>query len=136
MLDNGTRFAIDKGCATEAQPRTGRRTIVTTDATSEGKPGEPGHGHGHDREVTVTVVAPNNHPDTFTVDLHERVDKVAREAVRTFVAARIMEQMECGLALVVDGVARPLDDGARLEDVGVQANSRLALVPKAPKTDG
>lgn len=109
---------------------------MTTEPTSKSNPGEPGHDHGHDREVAVTIVAPNNHPDTFTVDLHERVDKVAREAVRTFVTARIMEQMECGLVLVVDGVARPLDDGARLEDVGVQANARLALVPKTPKTDG
>ena len=109
---------------------------MTTDATSKNKPAEPGHGHGHDGDVTVTIVAPNNHSDTFTVDLHERVDKVAREAVRTFAAAHVMEQMDCGLVLVVDGVARPLDDGARLEDVGVEANSRLALVPKTPKTDG
>lgn len=109
---------------------------MTTDATSKKKPGGPGHGYGHDSDVTVTIVAPNNHPDTFTVDLHERVGKVAREAVHTFVTAHIMEQMDCGLALVVNGVARPLDDSARLEDVGVEANSRLALVPKTPKTDG
>ena len=93
-------------------------------------------GHGHDRDVDVTVVAPNNASREMEVDLHDRVDKVAREAVRLFVKANQMEPMECSLALVVDGAATTLDDAARLEEVGVRKHARLVLVPKQPKTDG
>lgn len=93
-------------------------------------------GKGNDRDVTVTMLAPNNASREMTVDLHDRVDKVAREAVKMFVAAHQMASMNCGLTHVVNGVATPLDDAARLEEVGVHKGSRLALVPKDPKTDG
>ncbi len=109
---------------------------MTTNATRHGKTDDRSDRHDRDRNVVVTITAPNNHPHNFTVNLHDRVDKVAREAVRFFVEDHVMEQMECSLTLVVDGVARPLEDGARLEDVGLHAKSRLALVPKKPKTDG
>ncbi|MEV0792637.1 hypothetical protein [Kribbella sp. NPDC050459] len=95
-----------------------------------------GPGDGGGRKVFVTVVAPNNAAREFPVQLHERVDKLAREAVRVFVRAQEMEPMECSLALVVDGAARTLDDAARLEETGVHEHSRLVLVPKQPKTDG
>ncbi|TCC33223.1 hypothetical protein [Kribbella speibonae] len=104
--------------------------------STEAKPDEQGGNSGHDHDVVVTIAAPNNASRAFEVDLHDRVDKVAREAVRIFVRAHEMEQMECSLVLIVDGTASTLDDAARLEEAGVRKHSRLALVPKQPKTDG
>lgn len=94
------------------------------------------NGHGNDRDIVITVVAPNNADRDIEVNVHERVDKVAREAVKVFVENHQMEQIDCSLALVTDGVASPLDDSARLEETAVHEHSRLVLIPKAPKTDG
>lgn len=104
---------------------------------SHGAGHDSGHGGGgNDREAVVSVVAPNNADRDLEVDLHQRVDQVARKAVDLFVQTHQMEQMACSLALVVNGVATPLDDHARLEEVGVHEYSRLVLIPKQPKTDG
>lgn len=112
-----------------------------TSTTENRKPGEHeheqhDHDHNHKRHVVVTVAAPNNVSREVEVDLHDRVDKVARDAVHAFVHAQQMESMACGLALVVSGTARLLDDTARLQESDVQAHARLVLVPKRPKTDG
>lgn len=91
----------------------------------------PGH-----LTISVVVHAPNNTPHTFSVDVHERMDKLAREAVAYFVTAGQMQNDACGLALVHDGVAVPLDDTSRLEEDRVQDGAVLKLVVKKPKTDG
>lgn len=98
--------------------------------------GGQGGGHGNDRDITVTISAPNNESLEFDVSAHDRVDKVAREAVKAFVKANQMESMDCSLALVIDGVASLLDDTARVEETAVHEHSHLVLVPKQTKTDG
>lgn len=96
---------------------------------------DPEHGH-RAGDISVTIAAPNNDQRPFVVNDQERADRVARDAVTAFVAAQQMTQMDCSLALVVDGVATLLDDASRLEEDGVHDGARLALVPKKPKTDG
>lgn len=146
-LDKALRFALMKGCVGRnrrpcPEPNGVHTSMsnqaedsVLTDKHDDHDSGRGG-GHGDDRDVVVTVLAPNNTPREMNVDLHDRVDKVAREAVKAFVHDHQMEPMVCSLALIVDGVATKLDDTARLEEVGVRKHSRLSLIPKNPKTDG
>jgi hypothetical protein len=103
-----------------------------TDTTTEKQ--NPGRGRADN--INVTVVAPNNASRDETVNLHDRVDKVAREAVKEFVNAHEMDSMECSLALIIDSVAAPLDDTSRIEETAVRDGARLVLIPKKPKTDG
>jgi hypothetical protein len=117
---------------------------MTIAAQGDHKPNHDTH-HDHDhhhgggdehRTIVITIAAPNNAAREFEVDVRDRVDHVARDAVRTFVNAHEMEPMECSLALVIHGSASLLDDAARLEETAVHEHSRLVLVPKQPKTDG
>lgn len=109
---------------------------ASDDSAKDDDHASKGGGHGNDRDITVTVAAPNNASLDFKVSLHDRVDKVARKAVKAFVHDHQMESMDCGLALIINGVASPLDDSARLEETPVRNHARLVLVPKQPKTDG
>jgi len=103
---------------------------------SSGKPDKPDDHGGGPSTVTVDVATPSNESRPFTVNAHERVDKLARDAVKEFVAAGLMADLDCGLALVVAGVATPLDDTARLDELNIHTGARLVLVVKKPKTDG
>lgn len=86
--------------------------------------------------VTITINTPANHTHDFEVRLHDRVDKIAREAVRHFVGTGELADGPYGVALVRDGVATGLDDAARLEDAGVRDGDTLALISKQPQVDG
>lgn len=86
--------------------------------------------------VTVTVYAPNNSPHEFVAKARERVDKLARTAVAHFAGAGLMQSADCGLVLVQDGSATPLDDTSRLDELGLRDGAVLKLVVKEPKTDG
>ncbi|MFI5062969.1 MAG: hypothetical protein ACHP9Z_03195 [Streptosporangiales bacterium] len=90
----------------------------------------------HADTVTVTVFAPNNAHHEFTVEATERVDKLARTAVDFFVHSGQMQPADCGLAVVRDGVATPLDDASRLDEDGIHTGAELKLLVKKPKTDG
>lgn len=89
-------------------------------------------------KIRITVAAPNNESRDLHVHPHARIDEVSRQAVGVFVEERLMEHMECSLALVLDGEASPLDDATRVVeiDVDLHLDVRLVLVPKRPKTDG
>ncbi len=86
--------------------------------------------------VTITIKTPANHIHDFEVRLHDRVDKVGREAVQYFVGTDELAEGPYSLALVHDGVATSLDDAARLEDAGVRDGDTLALISKQPQVDG
>jgi hypothetical protein len=86
--------------------------------------------------ITVTIRTPAGHHHEFEVRTHERVDKVAREAVRYFVERHELDEGQYGLALVRDGVAQPMEDAARLEDYDVRPHDVLALISKQPQIDG
>ena len=90
----------------------------------------------HADTITVTVFAPNNAHHEFTVKATERVDKLARTAVDFFVSSGQMQPADCGLAVVHDGVATPLDDASRLDEDGIRTGAKLKLIVKKPKTDG
>lgn len=90
----------------------------------------------HADTVTVTLFAPNNAHHEFTVEAGERVDKLARTAVDFFVDSGQMQPADCGLAVVRDGVATPLDDASRLDEDGIHTGAELKLIVKKPKTDG
>ena len=86
--------------------------------------------------ITVVVFAPNNTHHDFDARATERVDQLARTAVNYFVGIGQMQPAECGLALIRDGVAIPLDDASRLDEDGVRNGAKLKLIVKKPKTDG
>ena len=90
----------------------------------------------HADTIAVTVFAPNNAHHEFTVGATERVDKLARTAVDFFVETGQMQPADCGLAVVHDGVATPLDDASLLDEDGVRTGTKLKLLVKKPKTDG
>ena len=90
----------------------------------------------HADTITVTVLAPNNANHEFNVEAPERVVQAARTAVDFFVDSGQMQPADCGLALVSDGVATPLDDASRLDEDGVRTGAKLKLLVKKPKTDG
>ena len=90
----------------------------------------------HSKVITVTIRTPAGHHHDFEVRAHERVDKVAREAVRYFVERHELEEGQYGLALIHDGVAKPMEDAARLEDYDVRQGDVLALISKQPQIDG
>lgn len=90
----------------------------------------------HADTVVVTVFAPNNAQHEFTVAADERVDKLARTAVGFFVDSRQMQPADCGLAVIHDGVATPLDDASRLDEDDIRTGAKLKLIVKKPKTDG
>jgi hypothetical protein len=90
----------------------------------------------HADTITVIVYAPNNAHHEFTVAATERVDKLARTAVAFFVERGQMQPADCGLAIVHDGVATPLDDASRLDEDGIRSGAKLKLLVKKPKTDG
>lgn len=90
----------------------------------------------HTDTISVIVFAPNNAHHEFTVAATERVDKLARTAVAFFVEHGQMQPADCGLAVVHDGVATPLDDASRLDEDGIHSGAKLKLLVKKPKTDG
>ena len=90
----------------------------------------------HADTIVVTVFAPNNAQHEFTVAADERVDKLARTAVGFFVDSGQMQPADCGLAVIHDGVATPLDDASRLDEDGIRTGAKLKLIVKKPKTDG
>jgi glucose-6-phosphate 1-dehydrogenase len=90
----------------------------------------------HEKTIRVTIRTPAGHEAQFEVRLHERVDKVARDATRFFVDHGLVAEGQYNLALVRDNVAQPLEDSARLEDYAVTEGSVLALVNKQPQIDG
>jgi hypothetical protein len=47
-----------------------------------------------------------------------------------------MQPADCGLAVIHDGVATPLDDASRLDEDGIRTGAKLKLIVKKPKTDG
>lgn len=104
---------------------------MATQADASDTKQSPQHG-----EIAVTVAAPNNAQREMTFDVHDRVDKIAREAVKVFVNAGQMTQMDCSVAVVLDGVATRLDDAFRLSETPVRPGMRIVLIPKTPKTDG
>jgi hypothetical protein len=90
----------------------------------------------HADTITVIVFAPNNAQHEFTVAADERVDKLAWTAVAFFVDSGQMQPADCGLAVVDDGVAIPLDDASGLDEDGIRSGAKLKLIVKKPKTDG
>lgn len=72
-----------------------------------------------DKDVSVTVRTPGGASESFDFKDNTRVDKVIREAVTHFVGTRELAAGDYGLALVRSGAATPLDDSARLDEVGV-----------------
>jgi hypothetical protein len=88
------------------------------------------------RTIAVMVFAPSNAHHDFDARTNERADELARTAVRLFVEKGQMQPAECGLALIRDGIAIPLDDASRLNEDGVGNGSKLKLIVKKPKTDG
>src|SRR5947209_507172 len=85
---------------------------------------------------TVTIRTPAGTPGEFDVKSQERVDKVVRIAVDSFVAKCQLADGEYGLVEVVNGAPTPMTDSNRLEDYGITAKSDLRLVNKAPHVDG
>jgi hypothetical protein len=86
--------------------------------------------------ITIVVFAPDNASHEFPVQATEHVNKLARTAVDYFVSIRQMQPAECGLAIIRDGVAVPLNDASRLDEDGVGNGAKLKLIVKKPKTDG
>lgn len=72
-----------------------------------------------DKDVSVTVRTPGGASESFDFKDNTRVDTVIREAVTHFVGTRELAAGDYGLALVRSGAATPLDDIARLDEVGV-----------------
>ncbi|MGH2708200.1 MAG: hypothetical protein ACRDJF_12650 [Actinomycetota bacterium] len=87
-------------------------------------------------ELRVTIRTPAGYSSPFSIDAHERVEAVTRQAVKHFVAARQLAPGEYGLALVRGGQATDLADDARLEDCGVGEADVLSLISKGPQVDG
>lgn len=88
------------------------------------------------RTVLVTVRTPAGAPHEFNADLHERVDKLVREAVRYFVSQNLLENGDYSLALVRNGTAVNLEDEKRLQEYGVVKGDVFHLIPKRPQVDG
>ena len=89
-----------------------------------------------DKDVTVTVRTPGGASQAFDFKDNTRVDKVIREAVMHFVSTGELAGGDYGLALVRSGAARPLNDSARLDEVGVVDGDVLHLTNKGPQVDG
>lgn len=89
-----------------------------------------------DKAVTVTIRTPGNIPGTFEVREHDRVDKVAREAVDFFVGRSELAAGAYSLAVIRDGKGVEMNDAARLEDYDVIDGDELHLVNRAPQVDG
>ncbi len=88
------------------------------------------------KELQVTIRTPAGYGELFSVGALERVEVVAWQAVKRFVAARQLAPGEYGLALVRGGEATDLADDARLEDCGVGDADVLSLISKEPQVDG
>jgi hypothetical protein len=88
------------------------------------------------RTITVIIFAPSNAHHDFDASATERVDQLARTAVSFFVGIGQMQPAECGLALIRDGIAVPLDDASHLDEDEVGNGAKLKLIVKKPKTDG
>lgn len=88
------------------------------------------------KKVAVTVRTPAGAPHDFVVELHERIDKLSREAIAYFVGETLLEPGPYALALVRNGAATNLEDNKRLEDYGIEAGDVLHLIPKKPQVDG
>ena len=86
--------------------------------------------------ISVTGKTPAGHAHTFTLRVHDRVDKTTRELVTYFTRQHLLDDGDYGLALVRGDVAQPLQEAARLEDYGVVDGDILVLVNKAPQVDG
>lgn len=89
-----------------------------------------------DKDVTVTVRTPGGASQSFDFKDNTRVDKVIRDAVTHFLGVGELAAGDYGLALVRSGAATPLDDSARLDEVGVVDADVLHLTNKAPQVDG
>lgn len=97
---------------------------------------EPKAREGKDNQVAITVRTPAGAPHEFLVKLHERVDKLAREAIDYFVSETLLEPGPYALALVRNGAATNLEDNKRFEDYGIEGGDVLHLIPKKPQVDG
>ena len=96
-------------------------------------------GHGKDtpdKTFAVVIRTPGNIPGTFEIRLHDRVDKVVREAVGYFVARNELAAGDYGLALVRDGNGVELNDAGRLDDYDIVEGDELHLINRAPQVDG
>jgi hypothetical protein len=89
-----------------------------------------------DEQLQVTIRTPAGHASPFSVGEHERVDQIAWQAVKHFVAARQLAPGEYGLALVREGEATDLEGAARLRECGVGPLDVLSLISKDPQVDG
>lgn len=88
------------------------------------------------KNINILVRTPAGHSHGFDVNPHERVDKVAREAVDYFVGQNLLAAGEYALAVVRGDQAVPLADTDRLDALGIKAGDVLVLRPRAPQVDG
>jgi hypothetical protein len=90
------------------------------------------------KDVSITVRAPNGATEHLIVDLHERADKVTREAVKKFRDAHQLADGDFDLALSRNGgAAEIISPTQRMDELQFDPRVDIFyLINKKPQVDG
>lgn len=89
------------------------------------------------KSLRLTIKATNGTIwETTAFHSNHQVHVVLKRAIQHFIKTGIMADGDYAMALVVGGRALELEEGSKLEDVGVIDGSVLAIIVRGPQVDG